>query len=164
MASLNKWAKDALTAQSDNPASAARWLVKQALRKTSLRTDLLRLGADQLVRNYYRDQRAASFRIATGRVVLGPDTAGGDRVSSRIARRAFWDTYTLFGMTPIREATKIDLLASAKARATQASGELRHAAFERAVAVKLKNDRVKVSEAMTDIDLQKIAAKHASET
>ena len=84
---------------------------------------------------FFTAQRASAMSMATGRVMatLGaPDVA--DRVAARVARQAFWDAYTLFGMTPIREATKEQLEASAAAREAQAKGELRLAKFERAVA------------------------------
>jgi hypothetical protein len=160
MTSLNKWAKDALAARSDNPVRAAAWLVVQSMRDRKLKDNLLRVGADQLVRNYFRDQRKSAFRMAVGRVAANLDNpATAERTSARIARQKFWDSYTLFGMTPIRDATRAALLESVAKRTEQAKGDLRCAAFEKAVSFTLKNDKIKVCEAMTDEELQKLAAK-----
>lgn len=161
MTSLNQWAKDALTACSDDPARAAEWLVDKSVRDGELGVTLLEHGANQLIRNYFRDQRRSAFRMAIGRVAANLDNPiTAERVSARVARRKFWDTYTLLAMTPIRDATRPALLESAAKRTNQANGDLRCAAFERAVAAMLKNDKVKVCEALTDEKLQKLSIKY----
>jgi hypothetical protein len=135
-ASLRDWAKQALDHNSDKPDLAAAWLAGQA--DEGLRDELRSLGARQIVRNFFSEQRTSAMSMATGRVMAtmgDPEVAG--RVSARMARLVFWDAYTLFGMTPIREATKDQLEDSAGARESQAKGELRLAAFERTVARRL---------------------------
>lgn len=146
-ADLRCWAKTALDKNHDQPDLATQWLVKQ--RDTDLRQQLLQLGAQQVVRSFFGAQRASAMSMATGRVLAtldAPEVA--DRVAARVARQAFWDAYTLFGMTPIREATREQLEASASAREAQARGELRLAKFERAVAGRLVGGQ-RVCDALT---------------
>jgi hypothetical protein len=152
---LRTWAKTALDKNRDQPDLAAAWLATQG--DNDLRHQLLRLGAQQVVRSFFTAQRASAMSMATGRVMatLGaPDVA--DRVAARVARQAFWDAYTLFGMTPIREATKEQLEASAAARETQAKGELRLAKFERAVARRLVGAQ-RVCDALTSEAVEAMA-------
>ena len=153
---LRTWAKTALDNNRDQPDLASAWLVTQ--RDKDLRQQLLRLGAQQVVRSFFSAQRISAFSMATGRVMAtldAPDVA--DRVAARVARQVFWDAYTLFGMTPIREATREQLQSSAEARETQAKGELRLAKFERAVADRLVGAQ-RVCDALTSEDVEAMAA------
>ena len=95
--------------------------------------------------------------MATGRVMATLDTPEvSERVAARVARQAFWDSYTLFGMSPIREATREQLEASASQREAQARGELRLAKFERAVAGRLTGTQ-RVCDALTCKDVETLA-------
>jgi len=161
---LRKAAKDALTAAKDNPATAVSKLVKKASVDSNLQTALTRLGAQQVIRDFFAAQRVAAFSFATGRVAANldnPDVA--ERVAARIARQAFWDAYTLFGMSPLRTATKQQLLDSANARETQANSELRLARFERAIASKLSSAQDVVESKLTLAAVERLAAKYRTE-
>jgi hypothetical protein len=152
---LRTWAKSALDKNNDQPDLASAWLATQ--RDSDLRQQLARLGAQQVVRSFFSAQRTSAFSMATGRVMATLDSPGvADRMAARVARQAFWDAYTLFGMTPIREATKEQLEASAEAREAQAKGELRLAKFERAVAGRLVGAQ-RVCDALTSETVESIA-------
>lgn len=154
---LNAWVKTALEANKDRPDEAARWLADQS--DKALINRLVILGAQQIVRTFYKNQRVSALTMATGRIAMNPNSAeGSERLAVRLARVAFWDAYTLFGMTPIREATRDDLIASAEARESQARGEMRSARFERAVADKL-GETGRVCETMTTLDVEAVAAR-----
>jgi hypothetical protein len=158
---LRKAAKDALTAAKDNPATAVTKLIKQASANKNLQAALTRLGAQQVIRDFFAAQRAAAFSFATGRVAANlsnPEVA--ERVSARMARQAFWDAYTLFGMSPLRTATKQQLLDSANARETQANSELRLARFERAIASKLTSPQDVVESKLTLATVERLATKY----
>jgi hypothetical protein len=162
---LRKAAKDALTAAKDNPGSAVVRLVKRSKVTPDLQTSLVRLGAQQVIRDFFSTQRAAAFSFSIGRVAANldnPDVA--ERVAARIARLAFWDAYTLFGMSPLRTATKQQLLASATARETQANSELRLAKFERAIASKLVSPNDVVESKLTLRDIERIASRYKTTT
>ena len=158
---LRKAAKDALTAAKDNPGSAVIRLVKKSKTDNTLQVALTRLGAQQVIRDFFAAQRAAAFSFATGRVAASldnPDVA--ERVAARIARQAFWDAYTLFGMSPLRTATKQQLLDSANARETQANSELRLAKFERAIASKLTSPQDVVESKLTLAAVERLATRY----
>jgi hypothetical protein len=158
---LRKAAKDALTAAKDNPATAVSKLVKKSSVDSNLQTALTRLGAQQVIRDFFAAQRVAAFSFAVGRVAASldnPDVA--ERVAARIARQAFWDAYTLFGMSPLRTATKQQLLDSANARETQANSELRLARFERAIASKLASAHDVVESKLTLTVVERLATKY----
>jgi hypothetical protein len=154
---LRTWAKSALDNNQDQPDIAAAWLASR--RDANLKDHLMRLGAQQVIRSFFTAQRASAMTMATGRVMAtinDPNVA--DRVAARQARQAFWDAYTLFGMTPIREATREQLETSASQREGQARGELRLASFERDIAVRLKAGR-RVCDVFTSEEVAEIAAK-----
>lgn len=154
---LRTWAKSALDHNQDQPDIAAAWLASR--RDANLKDHLMRLGAQQVIRSFFTAQRASAMTMATGRVMAtinDPDVA--DRVAARQARQAFWDAYTLFGMTPIREATREQLETSASQREGQARGELRLASFERDIAARLKAGR-RVCDVFTSEEVAEIAAK-----
>ena len=158
---LRKAAKQALEKSKDKPERAVKILECVS----PLRGVLLRLGAQQVIRNYFAMQRDSAMSMATGRVLDTSDSpAAQKRLAARLARVAFWDAYTLFGMTPIRSATKKQLIDSASQREAQGNTELRLAKFERAVAGRLLTPRATVSSSMTIMELEKLAAKHKAGT
>ena len=106
---------------------------------------------------FYHKQRASAFTMATGRAA----TADPTRLTARLARVAFWDQYTLFGMTPLRDATRDDLESSAAQRKVVGRAELAYAAFELAVAAELPGDEVTVSEAVTAERVEQLAVENA---
>ena len=154
---LKSWVVKALKSSDDNPQEAIEWLQNQ--RDPDLVSMLVRLGSQQVVRTFYSNQRLSAMTMATGRVAatLGASELE-DRTSSRLARRAFWESYSLYGMTPIKDATKADLLHSASMREQQARTEIFLASFERAVAAKLKRDEDTVSSKFTNEALEAMAA------
>jgi hypothetical protein len=156
---LKTWVAKSLRLSKDDPAEAVIWLEQSS--DADLQSILRRLGAQQAVRTFYSDQRASAMTMASGRVLasMGTDEME-ERTSARIARRAFWESYTLYGHTPIKEATKADLLQSAGMREGQARTEMFLATFERAVAAKLKRDSACVTEVFTSETLEALAAKH----
>ena len=159
---MKNYVKNALDKAKDNRQSAVRLLINKSKIDHKFKDALLFLGAKQLVRDFYSQQRVSAMSMAAGRVMANltnPDVQ--DRVASRLARVAFWDAYTLFGMTPIADANKNMLLESAKNREQQANSELRLAKFERAVADILKGNKT-VRECLSLAQLEKIAAKYRS--
>ena len=155
-ADLRVWAKSALDNNQDQPDIAAAWLANR--NDAGLRVHLLRMGAKQVIRSFFNAQRESAMTMATGRVMATINDPGvADRVAARQARQAFWDAYTLFGMTPIREATREQLETSASQREGQARGEMRHASFERDIAARLKDGR-RVCDMMTSEEVAEIAA------
>jgi hypothetical protein len=159
---LAKWIKTALERNDDNPKKAKVWVVKMASKNIELRKNLLRLGADQLVRNYYKNARQSAMSMATGRVLQNIDNPTVQtRIAARIARRDFWDLYTLYGMESLKTATKEALIESAQGRQTQANGELRLARFELAIAKRL-NPGQRVMDAISVETVEKLAAKYGA--
>lgn len=157
------WAKKALELNDDNPKKATLWLVKKASSEIDLRKTLLRLGADQIVRDYYHHARQSAMSMATGRVLQSLDNPEvGKRLAARIARRKFWDLYTLYGMESLKTATKEALLESANNRQQQAAGEIRLARFEQALAKKL-NPGQRVIDGIPIETVEKLAAKYGAE-
>ncbi|CAB4189785.1 hypothetical protein UFOVP1288_16 [uncultured Caudovirales phage] len=149
---LRSWVKKALDSSQDRTDVAVEWLV--ARKDADLRDQLIKLGAQQVVRTYFAAQRASALSMAPGRVAATLDTPEvAERVATRQARQAFWDAYTLFGMTPLRTATKAQLEESAAQREGQARGELRLAKFERAIAARLRNNKC-VSDVFTSEELE----------
>jgi len=161
-ADLRVWAKKALEKTKDNPGQATRWLASTSTKKenTKTRNLLLILGANDVIRRFFGEQRASAMSMAAGRVMANinsPDVS--KRQAARMARTLFWDTYTLYGMQPISSATRPMLLKSANQREVQARGDLIYAKFERAVAAKLKTNRVIVSRSITPKQMDELAAR-----
>jgi len=153
---LRRATKAALAATQDDPKAAVAWLSRQK----PLHTILLKLGARQAVRDYFSDQRASAMARAVGRVAATANNPNAAKsVAARLARNAFWDSYTLFGMVSIKTATQEQLLASAGSREQHGRGELRLARFERAVAAQLKSPRSVVCRGMSLSTLERLAAK-----
>ena len=156
-ADLREWARTALDCNDDDPDAAAMWLTKKA--DKNLRAHILRYGAQQIVRTFFTAQRVSAMSMATGRVMATLNDPGVEgRMASRMARQAFWDAYTLFGMTPIKDATKEELELSASKREGQARGELRLAKFERQVADGLVGGQ-RVCDVFTSEAIEAIARK-----
>jgi len=161
-ADLRVWAKKALEKTNDDPSEATEWLAKNAARKenSKLRILILNFGANYVIRRFFGEQRESAMSMAAGRVMANinnPDVK--KRQAARMARTLFWDTYTLYGMQPISTATRPMLLKSASQREVQARGDLIYAKFERAVAAKLKTNRVTVSRSITPKQMDELAAK-----
>tara|TARA_R110000868_G_scaffold26537_2_gene102049 strand:- start:1229 stop:1708 length:480 start_codon:yes stop_codon:yes gene_type:complete len=154
-ADLKAWAKEALERNNDDPDTAAMWLANS--KDKNLRLNILRFGSQQIVRSFFHAQRASAMSMATGRVMATLNDPGvEERMASRMARQAFWETYTLYGMTPIKDATREDLELSASKRETNAHGELRLAKFERKVAAQLSDEQC-VSDVLTSEAVEAIA-------
>tara|TARA_R110000787_G_scaffold43093_1_gene105707 strand:+ start:745 stop:1239 length:495 start_codon:yes stop_codon:yes gene_type:complete len=158
---IRKIVIESLEKNGDNPKRATQWLVTKSKKSADLKDSLLMNGANQLVRDYFGSQRINAMSMASARVLLGGDSK---RLSNRLARFKFWDSYTLFGMQPIKSATREMLLDSSNNRTTQARGEILLAKFEKAVSLKLKNNKVKVSQAITNEQLERIAVRFKVES
>jgi hypothetical protein len=83
----------------------------------------------------------SSAATANGVRVVGL-AEGSGRISARIARREFWEKYTLFGKRPLKTATKVALEDSVKNRRNQVSGNLARADFEERVSKKMNDEQV----------------------
>ena len=157
-ADLKKAVELALKRNRDNPKRASAYLARTA--RGELRDRLIKLGSDQITRTHFGDLRSSAMTLAASKVRAGLDNRElSERATHRIARQAFWDMYTLYGMQSIASATRDDLIASAESREAQALTELRYAKFERAVAAKIKSPDAQVRNAMTLADVEKLAAK-----
>lgn len=120
-----------------NSKGARDELIRRSGRDKELLAELLRLGADQMIRNYFTDQRHASEvasepeKYATKET---PETPEKQQRREKVAeRRLFWDRYALYGHKPLKIAGKADLTESERARRVQAAGNIRCADFEAAV-------------------------------
>lgn len=150
----------ALTASRDNPEQALGRIIKTAIADKQMAKTLIYLGAKQALRSYFSQQRESAISTAAGRIAANLENPDIElRVSSRLARTAFWEKYTLFGMRPIGDATKEMLIESAESREAQAAGEIRLAKFERAVAARLTRGEI-VRHAMSLAQIEKLAAKY----
>jgi hypothetical protein len=149
--------RDALNDCDGNPEAAVELIIRRCAQDKDILTPILRLGARQAVMDFYHKQRASAFTMAAGRAA----TADPTRLTARIARVAFWDQYTLYGMTPLRDATRDDLEASASQRKIVGRAELAYAAFELAVAAELPDDEATVSEAVAAERVEQLAAENA---
>lgn len=159
---IRRYAKTALDKTNDKPKAAIDWLCKEAKKVPELNSALLVFGAKQIVRDFFSSQRISAMSMATCRVAANLNNSNvSNRVAARLARIAFWDAYTLFGMTPIKDANRKMLLDSAENRESQASGEIRLAKFERAVAAALKGSKT-VKDCMTVDQLEKMASRYRS--
>jgi hypothetical protein len=164
-ADLRVWAQRALKTSKDKPEKAIKYLVFAGDKDRQLKQLLMLQGAKQVVRDYFGAQRVSAMSMAVGRVkanLNNPDVE--NRVASRLARQQFWDIYTLYGMTPIRDATRQMLVESAKKREVQARGDLRLARFERAVASRLPNNKVCVKDSISIVQLEKMASRFKAST
>lgn len=151
---------EALTHSGDDPGAAVDIIVEWSAHDPSLRDRLLRLGAQQVVRTYYNDQRESAMTMAIGRVAASldnPDVA--QRVAARIARKAFWDKYTLYGHIPLKGATKAQLLESIGNRRAQITSEQRNLNFEQLIADRLPDDDARVSDHLTEAQVERLANK-----
>lgn len=161
---LRKSAIRSLEMSGDKPDGAVKILSGMARKDVELRKVLVRLGASQTIRDYFGDQRRSAMTMAAGRVAANLDSPDVQkRIAGRMARVQFWDRYTIFGMTPIGDATKKMLLDSAANREAQANGELLLARFERAVAAKMDSNRATVRSCLSVGDLEKMAAKYKAQ-
>lgn len=97
--------------------------------------------------------------MAMGRIATNLDNPDiQERIASRMARRAFWDMYTLFGMQPLKTATKEEVVESATSHEADARGHLIAARFERAIAARLKRGQL-VCDGLSSVQVEKIAVK-----
>lgn len=152
---LNRIVLDALSKCHDDPKRATNLIVKTA--SGELKQTLAVLGARQIVRDFYHSARRSAMSISPGRL-LDNTSDVSQRIEARIARRAFWDNYTLFGQTRLKDATKDMLIESANARKEQAAGDLRCAAFEMAIARKLP-ENFTVKQKFTDAEIIKMSKR-----
>jgi hypothetical protein len=142
-----------------NQRRAVKEIFDMAAKNKEVASWLMLLGVKQAVRDFYHDQRRSAMSMASKRAMLPLDERT-EKLSARLARIAFWDAYTTFGMSPIGDATRKELIESAEAREQQASDQIRLAKFERAVAARLPNDRARVRDTIDLGSLERIAAKY----
>ena len=141
---VRNYIAEALAETNDDPASAQNLLIEWAEIDEDLADMLLQAGASQLVRTYYTDMRRSASSISVVRLSRLDPNEIASRTSARIARREFWDSYTLYGhQILLRSATKRELEASILQRREQARGGLARADFEEAIKAALKNNRVR---------------------
>lgn len=129
--------------------AAANALISDARGNRQLLEHLLRLGAQQLLRNALTVGRSASVPA------MLPAEAG------RIARQRFMDTYTLHGgaMT-LAQATAKDLGNSARAYDAQINGLKKHADFQRAVGKLLRDTGKPVGQVLGEEKLKELAKEY----
>lgn len=155
---LRMWVSDALEMCADCPEEAVAWLERQD--DDALRLTLIKLGAKQAVRDFFHAQRVAAMSMPLGRTLANMDSIEvGKRVSGRLARVAFWEAYTLYGMRiKLCSATREQLEKSAHARQVQGRAQLALARFERAIAKRLPASGL-VSESLTLAKIEEIASQ-----
>lgn len=165
---LRNRAREALEASGFNTKKARDRLISQAKRDPELEKELLQAGADQIIRNFYSSERRdGSIKIVippiTSKIIRAsgiPSPEAEERQKQKQERRLFWDRYTLFGHTPLRDATRPDLDESVEKRKQQSNGILVCAAFEADISGRLRNDSIIVSKALKDKDIIALAKVH----
>lgn len=146
-----------------NSKSARDDLIKLSSKDKSLRDELLRLGADQLIRSYHTGERRATeatsepLRYEPRETPETPEKQ--ERKTQNAERRLFWDRYALFGHKPLKLAVNADLRASEQSRRAQAAGNIRCADFEAAVNHDLPKGK-KVGDFFAVSKIIEIAKKH----
>ncbi len=155
---LKEYVDNALDAAGDEPSSAVDVLLQYSETNHHLRDILLHLGAKEAVSRQYREARRSAVAISIGRVMSNIDREEiEERSSSRMARKAFWEKYTLFGMKPLRVSTQCDLTESAKNRRVVAKSHTMRAEFEDKISTMVSGEEM-VCDKMTNTDVEKIAA------
>jgi hypothetical protein len=138
-------------------------LIKRSVRDKELRDELLRLGADQMIRSYHTDQRHASEAPSEPQKYEPRETPETpekqERREKSAERRLFWDRYALYGHKPLKIAGKADLTESERARRVQAAGNIRCADFEAAVNTALPKGKL-VGQFYAIDKIIKIAKEH----
>jgi hypothetical protein len=152
--------RDALNRAHQNAKEAKEMLIKESEKNLALREALVNAGADAAINNYYCTERQIAYNIER-RINLKEFTPeAAERSERRINRRMFWHRYSLFGHEALAAARRPDLLESAESRRAQAHGNLRCAAFEVALARRMKNDKDTVSRTFTYAQIRQLAKKH----
>jgi hypothetical protein len=148
-------------------------LVRQADSNLSLRDALLTIGAKQAVRTYFADARSEAYPIRGARAEIvreeKRETKTGkatitkaerdERQAAKENRRTMLDTYTLWGHTPLRDATKADIRASIANRKTQVAGGLKAIKFEQAVLDQLPENKT-CGQAFSATKIDKLWMQH----
>ena len=126
-------------------------LIRRAETNLSLRSALLAVGAKQAVRTYFNDARSEAHPIRGARSAASPDKKADQakmvnrdaerRRAAKENRRTLFDTYTLWGHTSLRDATKDDLKASIANRKTQMAGSMKALKFEEAIYAELPDGK-----------------------
>lgn len=146
-----------------NSKEARNALIKRAAKDHVLRDELLKLGADQMIRDYFAGQRRGHAEASEPESYSArstPETPEKQKSRERNAeRRLFWDRYALFGHMPLKVAGKIDLRESELARRKQAQGNIRCADFEAALGADLPKTK-KVGEFFAITKIIEIAKVH----
>lgn len=161
---IQKWLKayalEALQASNNDDKKAKERLIKIAQKDHELREALIRLGADQVIRDYFGSERRISINPREFRPITPQNAEQEKRILQKEERRQFWDRYTLFGHQSLREAYRPDLKESAQKRIVQAEGSLSCAAFEKDMAGRMKNDRITVGRSFTNTKIIELAKVH----
>jgi hypothetical protein len=157
---LREKANAALAQAKDDKETAIDFLLDCAASDKSLMNQLARLGAQQVIRTFYSDQRESAMSMAVGRTASNLGNAeAAQRTAARMARMEFWETYTLYGNAPLKTATKRDLIKSVENRETQIRTEQRYANFERHVSEHLSDMEDVVCEHLKEKDVIHLARK-----
>lgn len=148
-----------------NGKEAVSVLVRMAERDSEIRTTLIRMGADQAIRDYFSDERRSNKKKdSEKRRERDEEQSEEEREEKREEkreRRLFWDRYALFGQLPLKAAKYSDLRDSLKARRAQAAGNLSCAAFEEEIARRLDRHRDRTVEEHFTVDkLMELARVH----
>lgn len=140
-----------------NSKDAADSLASEAQRDVDLTDELVRLGAEQAIRNFYSGER----RVAVHSMPTIEDPVEtARRQTAKQERRLFWDRYALFGQIPLRAAKQLDLRDSVNKRRQQAKGNLQCAAFEEDIMKRMKDRKVTVGQTFAVSKIIEIAKAH----
>lgn len=135
----------------EDTEAAVSEMLAASLSHSDLRDKILRMGALQIIRDYFRMQRSPATREPV------PQDELKKRVAAKEERRAFLQCYSLWGHKLLADATAKDLRESAERRRAQAAGTLRRAAFEEALARKMGNTTKTAGKFFTEEQIEKIA-------
>ena len=147
MSEYDTYVESAMDRADGDRDRAREYLLADASIHEELRTHLIRLGADQLLRGYSTRGRAAAdaFPDAQEWVSRRESDEKLRQAGKRFSK--FWDQYTLFGgKVRLRDATRPQLIASAVEHEKMAGAHTARARNERAWAAWLPNDTSTVSQ------------------
>lgn len=148
--------REALVGCDYKPKETVDRLIALSAIDINVHNALILLGAQQAVRNFFKNERHAGSAPAAP---ADPELAAS-RYGAKVARREFWDRYALFGQTPLKGATRPALDDSVGKRRAMAQGNLQCAAFEEDIMNRMKSDTITVGRSFKVATIIELAKTH----
>jgi hypothetical protein len=139
---INAYVRAVMNRAKFSSQDALKMILKDAAKDSRIRVALLKLGAEQVIRDYFHQGRRSKETLKAS--ILMDSAEHEEREKAKLQRRFFWDSYTLFGHMELKSATRPDIRDSIKNRQDQIVGNQRCVKFEQAIASRMKGDRTTV--------------------